>query len=39
MSALFKPLTLPNQAILPNRIAKASMEENMADVGQIQAKL
>lgn len=28
---LFTPLTLPNGAIVPNRIAKAAMEENMAD--------
>ncbi len=28
---LFEPLTLPNGAVLPNRIAKAAMEENMAD--------
>lgn len=28
---LFSPLTLPNGAIIPNRIAKAAMEENMAD--------
>ncbi len=30
-SPLFAPLTLPNGAIVPNRIAKAAMEENMAD--------
>jgi len=35
MSNIFKPLILPNQQTLPNRIAKASMEENMADEGQI----
>ncbi|MFS8124758.1 NADH:flavin oxidoreductase/NADH oxidase family protein [Rhizobium sp. BR 250] len=29
--SLFSPLTLPNGAIIPNRIAKAAMEENMAD--------
>ena len=29
--ALFAPLTLPNGTVLPNRIAKAAMEENMAD--------
>jgi 2,4-dienoyl-CoA reductase-like NADH-dependent reductase (Old Yellow Enzyme family) len=34
-SSLFAPLTLPNQAIVPNRIAKAAMEENMADNGQL----
>ncbi|MFQ0814616.1 2,4-dienoyl-CoA reductase [Brucella anthropi] len=28
---LFSPLTLSNGAIIPNRIAKAAMEENMAD--------
>lgn len=28
---LFSPLTLPNGAMIPNRIAKAAMEENMAD--------
>ena len=28
---LFTPLTLPNHTILPNRIAKAAMEENMCD--------
>ncbi|GGO58451.1 2,4-dienoyl-CoA reductase [Roseovarius pacificus] len=29
---LFSPLTLPNGKEIPNRIAKAVMEENMADV-------
>lgn len=29
----FEPLRLPNGAIVPNRIAKAAMEENMADAG------
>jgi len=28
---LFSPLRLPNGAVIPNRIAKAAMEENMAD--------
>ncbi|MFT4097748.1 MAG: NADH:flavin oxidoreductase/NADH oxidase family protein [Rhodoblastus sp.] len=28
---LFSPLALPNGATVPNRIAKAAMEENMAD--------
>lgn len=28
--SIFDPLTLPNGTILPNRIAKAAMEENMA---------
>lgn len=27
----FTPLTLPNGAVIPNRLAKAAMEENMAD--------
>ncbi|MBO9556958.1 MAG: NADH:flavin oxidoreductase/NADH oxidase family protein [Caulobacter sp.] len=29
----FQSLTLPNGAVVPNRIAKAAMEENMADAG------
>jgi 2,4-dienoyl-CoA reductase-like NADH-dependent reductase (Old Yellow Enzyme family) len=29
--SLFSPLALPNGAVIPNRIAKAAMEENMAD--------
>jgi len=29
-NAVFTPLTLPNGTILPNRLAKAAMEENMA---------
>lgn len=32
---LFAPLTLPNRAVISNRIAKAAMEENMADGGQL----
>ncbi|PHR93002.1 MAG: 2,4-dienoyl-CoA reductase [Robiginitomaculum sp.] len=32
---LFSPLTLPNGATLPNRIAKAAMEENLCDAGQM----
>ena len=28
---LFHPLTLPNGSTVPNRLAKAAMEENMAD--------
>jgi len=31
VTPLFAPLTLPNGAVLPNRLAKAAMEENMAD--------
>ena len=34
-SALFTPLRLPNGATLPNRLAKAAMEENMAEQGQL----
>ena len=30
----FQPLQLPNGATIPNRIAKAAMEENMADATQ-----
>ncbi len=33
MSA-FQPLQLPNGTQIPNRIAKAAMEENMADADQ-----
>ncbi|MBB1627938.1 NADH:flavin oxidoreductase/NADH oxidase family protein [Achromobacter sp. UMC71] len=29
--SLFSPLTLPSGSVIPNRIAKAAMEENMAD--------
>ncbi len=29
--SLFSPFALPNGALIPNRIAKAAMEENMAD--------
>lgn len=34
-SPVFEPLTLGNGATLPNRIAKAAMEENMAAPGQV----
>ncbi len=34
-SPLFQPLTLPNGAVLRNRLAKAAMEENMAAKGQL----
>ncbi|GAB2505736.1 NADH oxidase [Corynebacterium atrinae] len=34
-SPVFEPLTLANGATLPNRIAKAAMEENMAAPGQL----
>lgn len=30
----FQPLQLPNGAVIPNRIAKAAMEENLADQDQ-----
>lgn len=30
----FEPLQLPNGQVLANRIAKAAMEENMADADQ-----
>jgi 2,4-dienoyl-CoA reductase-like NADH-dependent reductase (Old Yellow Enzyme family) len=30
-SKLFKPLRLPNGTVIPNRIAKAAMEENLAN--------
>jgi hypothetical protein len=32
---LFSPLVLPNGATIPNRLAKAAMEENMAEAGQL----
>lgn len=32
---LFSPLALPNGAVIPNRLCKAAMEENMADEGQV----
>jgi 2,4-dienoyl-CoA reductase-like NADH-dependent reductase (Old Yellow Enzyme family) len=32
---LFTPLTLPNGATVPNRLAKAAMEETLADAGQL----
>ena len=33
--SVFQPLTLPNGTQLPNRLAKAAMEENMADPGHL----
>jgi 2,4-dienoyl-CoA reductase-like NADH-dependent reductase (Old Yellow Enzyme family) len=30
----FQPLHLPNASVIPNRIAKAAMEENLADASQ-----
>ena len=35
MDALFSPLTLPNGNQLPNRLAKAAMEEHLAGPGQV----
>lgn len=32
---IFEPLVLPNGAVIPNRLAKAAMEESMADAGQL----
>ena len=37
-SALFEPLTLPNGRVIPNRLCKAAMEENLSDEGQIPGK-
>ena len=36
--ALFSPLTLQSGKVLPNRIAKAAMEENMSAEGQLPGK-
>ncbi len=36
---VFDTLTLPNGSIIPNRIAKAAMEENMADADQAPSEL
>jgi hypothetical protein len=33
--SIASPLTLPNGITLPNRLAKAAMEENMAESGQL----
>jgi len=35
---LFSPLTLPNGAVLPNRLCKAAMEENLSIEGQLPGK-
>jgi 2,4-dienoyl-CoA reductase-like NADH-dependent reductase (Old Yellow Enzyme family) len=37
-STVFTPLTLPNGSVVPNRLAKAAMEENMAGDGQLPDK-
>ncbi|WP_433684650.1 NADH:flavin oxidoreductase/NADH oxidase family protein [Nocardia sp. CA-119907] len=34
-SPVFAPFTLPNGSVVPNRLAKAAMEENMAASGQL----
>ncbi len=34
-SPLFSPLTLPNGAVVQNRLCKAAMEENMAEAEQV----
>ena len=34
-SPVFAPFTLPNGSVLPNRLAKAAMEENLAAPGQV----
>ena len=34
-TGLFTPLTLPNGQIIPNRLCKAAMEENLSDEGQV----
>lgn len=38
MTTIFTPLTLPNGAVLPNRIAKAATQENLADNDQNPSK-
>ncbi|WP_040776749.1 NADH:flavin oxidoreductase/NADH oxidase family protein [Nocardia pneumoniae] len=35
MTTIFSPLVLPNGSTLPNRLAKAAMEENLAHTGQV----
>lgn len=35
MPQLFEPLTLDNGQIIPNRLCKAAMEENLSDYGQV----
>ena len=34
-SLLFQPLELPNGVVIPNRLCKAAMEENLCDAGQL----
>lgn len=35
VSPVFKPFTLPSGSVVPNRLAKAAMEESMATYGQL----
>jgi len=35
MEGVFRPLPLASGAILPNRLAKAAMEESLAAAGQV----
>lgn len=35
MTTIFEELTLPNGAVISNRLCKAAMEENMAEYGQV----
>lgn len=35
MANLFDPLQLPNGKVIPNRLCKAAMEENLSDWGQV----
>lgn len=35
VAGIFSSLELPNGAVLPNRLCKAAMEENLADEGQV----
>jgi 2,4-dienoyl-CoA reductase-like NADH-dependent reductase (Old Yellow Enzyme family) len=37
-STLFEPLRLPNGTVIPNRIAKAAMEENLANEDHVPGK-
>ncbi|KAH8553848.1 NADH oxidase [Umbelopsis sp. PMI_123] len=38
MTTIFTPLTLPNGAVIPNRLAKAATQENLADNDQNPSK-
>jgi len=37
-SPIFAPLTVPNGAVLPNRLCKAALEENLSAPGQVPGK-